>query len=174
MADRAGVYTSFFILYLMLVGCGQEDPLVNSAEGPEVVVERFYEYISEAKVNGGGSPAREAFKLISAERSHYRVEQFLEVIKKYPSGFKVDVGEVAINGTRALVTISYKMPSMFEDGYTMTTEVPLNIDSVTNTWKIDFTGETDSMDQDNVLEGAAASQPGAVQENLENKEKANL
>ncbi len=34
-----------------------------------MVVERFYNYISEAKLKGGGAPVREAYKLISAERS---------------------------------------------------------------------------------------------------------
>ena len=115
-------------------------------------------HISEAKIKGGGSPAREAFKLISAERSRLRVEQFLEVIKKYPPGFKADVGEVKINGTQAFVTISYRMPSMFDGGYTMTAEVPLTIDKTSNAWKVDFTGETYGMDRNAALEAARKGQ----------------
>jgi hypothetical protein len=146
--------SSLVFLCVSLTGCGQPGPASTPAEGPEVTVERFYAYISEAKLRGGGSPAREAFKLISSERSHLRVEQFLEVIKSYPPGFQADVGEVKINGTQAIVTISYQMPSMFNGGYTMTAAVPLTIDQNTSTWKVDFTGETYGMDKDAVLEAA--------------------
>ncbi len=166
---REGAFSSLLILYLLLAGCGQEGAVTGPEEGPEVVVERFYGYISEAKIKGGGTPAREAFKLIDAESSQYRVEQFLEVIKKYPSGFKADVGEVKTDGDRALATISYKMPSMFNDGYTRIAEIPLIIDKATNAWKIDFTGESDSMDQ----ETAGASQVDVAPQDVEIKESKN-
>ena len=91
--------SSLVLLCVALTGCGQPGSASAPADGPEVIVERFYAYISEAKLRGGGSPAREAFKLISAERSRLRVEQFLEVIKTYPPGFQADVGEVKINGS---------------------------------------------------------------------------
>ena len=156
--SRGGVLSGLFVICLSLTGCGQGDAGSTPGEGPKVVVERLYGYISEAKIKGGGSPAREAFKLTSAERSRLRVEQFLEVIKKYPPGFKADVGEVKINGTQAFVTISYRMPSMFDGGYTMTAEVPLTIDKTSNAWKVDFTGETYGMDRNAALEAARKGQ----------------
>ena len=144
--------SSLVVLCVSLVGCSQGGAISVPAEGPEVVVERFYAYISEAKIRGGGSPAREAFKLISAERSRLRVEQFLQLIKKYPPGFKATIDEVKVDGVQAIATISYQMPSLFDGGYTMMAEVPLTIDKTTNTWKVDFTGETYGMDKDAVLE----------------------
>ena len=156
--SKGGVLPGLLVIYFSLTGCGQQDAVSTPGEGPEVVVDRFYAYISEAKIKGGGSPAREAFKLISAERSRLRVEQFLEVIKKYPPGFMADVGEAKINGTQAFVTIRYRMPSMFDGEYTMTAKVPLTIDEPTNTWKVDFTGETYGMDRDAALEEARKGQ----------------
>jgi hypothetical protein len=155
-----------FVLCVSLMGCGQENASRVPAEEPEVIVERFYGYISEAKIKGGGSPAREAFKLISAERSHLRVEQFLEVIKKYPPGFRVDVGEVRVNGTQAFVSISYEMPSIFAGGYTMDAKIPLTLDETTNTWTVDFTGETYGMDRDAALEAASTSELEVPQESI--------
>jgi hypothetical protein len=160
--SRGGLLSTLFVFYFSLTGC-ERDAVSTPGEGPEVVVERFYGYISEAKIRGGGSPVREAFKLISAERSRLRVEQFLEVIKKYPPGFKADVGEVKIDGTQAFVTISYQMPSMFDGGYTMTAEVPLTIDKTSNVWKVDFTGETYGMDRDAALEAARKGQSNVAQ-----------
>ncbi len=147
---------SLLVISVIAVGCQQERAAGIPAEGPEVIVQRFYEYISEAKIKGGGLPAREAFKLISADRSRLVVEQFLEVIKKYPPGFSVEVGNVETNGTQAFVDISYKMPSMFGNGYTMNEIVPLNVDTATNTWKVDFTGETYGMNREATLNAARA------------------
>ncbi len=161
--SKGGVLPGLLVICFSLTGCGQRDAASTPGEGPEVVVERFYEYISEAKIKGGASPAREAFKLISAERSRLRVDQFLEVIKKYPPGFRAVVGETKINGTQAFVTISYRMPSMFDDGYTMTAEVPLTIDEASNAWKVDFTGETYGMDRDAALEAARKEQSKVAQ-----------
>ncbi len=159
---REGVFFLFSVISLLVAGCGQESDTSGPVEGPEVVVERFYGYISEAKIKGGGTPAREAFKLINAEGSQYRIEQFLQVVQKYPPGFKADVGEARIDGVSALVTISYMMPSMFDEGYEMVTNIPLTIDAATNTWKIDFTGETYGMDR----EAAGGSQVEFAQENI--------
>jgi len=144
-----GTFFCFLIAALLgsLTGCGQqasEGTLPD--EGPEVVIKRFYDYISEAKHKGGGSPASAAFKMISSERSRMVEGQFLEIIRGYPAEFSATVGEVEINGTQALVHISYKMPSMFDDGYTMNEKIPLTVDSATNTWKVDFTGETYGME----------------------------
>ncbi len=163
-----------FILGLLFTGCAQDSSAEGPVEGPEIVIERFYSYISEAKIKGGGSsPAREAFKLISDNRSHYRIEQFLEVIKKYPPGFKVEVGEVKINQDRAVASISYMIPSMFEEGYKMTAEIPLTVDQATNTWKVDFTGETDSMDRESVLAMPGTTQKDVTKDAEETKSEIN-
>jgi hypothetical protein len=155
---RGGLAGSLVVISVLLAGCEQDSAAGIPTEGPEVIVKRFYGYISEAKIKGGGSPAREAFKLISADRSRLVVEQFLEVIKKYPPGFSVEVGKVEIDGTHAVVDISYKMPSMFGSGYTMNEVIPLNVDTATNTWKVDFTGETHGMNREATLEAARAGQ----------------
>lgn len=143
-----GVLFCFFITLLsLLVGCDQQGANATALpkEGPEVVLERFYGYITEAKLKGGGSPARAAFKLISSERSRLVEGQFLEVIRNYPPEFEATVGKAEIKGSQALVRISYKMPSIFDDGYTINEIIPLTIDTATNTWKVDFTGETYGM-----------------------------
>ncbi len=155
---RGGLSGSLIVISVLLAGCEQESAAGGPAEGPEVIVKRFYGYISEAKIKGGGSPAREAFKLISADRSRLVVQQFLEVIKKYPPGFSVEVGNVEVNGTQAFVDISYQMPSMFVNNYTINETIPLNVDAATNTWKVDFTGETYGTDREAALETARAGQ----------------
>jgi len=148
-----GIYTGalsivIITIFALLGGCDQQG--VNSSdlpkEGPVAVLERFYGYISEAKHKGGGSPASAAFKMISSKRSRLIEGQFLEVIRGYPSGFAVTVGKAEIDGTQALVNISYKMPSMFDDGYTVDEIIPLTVDPATNTWLVDFTNETYGME----------------------------
>ncbi len=101
---------------------------------------RFYEYISEAKLRGGAAPAREAFKLISAETSQLNQSQFVEIIKLYPPGFRVELTGTEITDNKALVTMSYMLPSDFGE-YSIDGEVSLDLDPLTNSWKIDFTGE---------------------------------
>ncbi len=155
---RVGLSGSLVVISVLLAGCEQGSTTGVPAEGPEVVAKRFYDYITEAKIKGGGSPAREAFKLISAERSRLVVQQFLEVIKKYPPGFAVKIGKTEINGTQAFVDISYQMPSMFGKGYTINETIPLNVDAATNTWKVDFTGETYGTDRETVLKTVRAGQ----------------
>lgn len=154
------MHIGFYICSIIIVsalavmtGCGQTDvSQATPSEGPEVVLKRFYGYIAEAKLKGGASPAREAFKLIDSEHSHLIVEQFLEVVKKYPPGFQAEVGEAEITGTQAMVPISYKMASSFGGYYTVNETIPLTLDIKSNSWKVDFTGETDGMDRETVSE----------------------
>ncbi|MCP4042854.1 MAG: hypothetical protein GY731_13010 [Gammaproteobacteria bacterium] len=47
---------------------------------------------------------------------------------------------------------------MFGKGYTINETIPLNVDAATNTWKVDFTGETYGTDRETVLETARAGQ----------------
>ncbi|VAX11293.1 hypothetical protein MNBD_GAMMA26-877 [hydrothermal vent metagenome] len=139
------LFVLVIIFYSLLVGCSR-DASTPPEEGPEVVVDRFYSYISEAKRKGGGSPASAAFKMISSKRSQLVEGQFLEVIRGYPAGFTVTVGKATVTGTQALVDISYKLPSMFDDDYTVNETVALTIDQATNTWLVDFTNETHGME----------------------------
>ena len=147
------VFSIFIIILTMSViaGCGQNGVSTAApSEGPAEVLKRFYGYIEEAKLKGGASPAREAFKLIDAEHSQLIVEQFLEVVKKYPPDFQVEVGEAEINGEKATVAISYKMASSFGGRYTVNEIIPLTLDKEANVWRVDFTGETDGMDREAV------------------------
>jgi hypothetical protein len=127
-------------------------------EGPDVVATRFYEYISEAKLRGGAAPVREAYKLISADASNLNQSQFVEIIKGYPPGFRVELTSTEIDNNKALVMIVYKMPSKFGE-YSVNGEVSLDLDPQTNSWKIDFTGENYGLSRSDV-DGAAASQGG--------------
>lgn len=141
----------------VIVGCGRTGSTPD--EGPEVVTKRFYELISASKIEGGTTPASEAYKLINSEAANLNVNQFLEIIKNYPPEFKVAVGKTEVKGKQALVAISYQMPSSFGGGYTVNQVVPLNIDPATNTWKIDFTGDTYGMQKDEAI--AASKQEAA-------------
>lgn len=137
-------------------------------EGPEAVTKRFYELISASKTEGGTTPASEAFKMINSDASNLNVHQFLEIIKNYPPKFKVDVGKAEIKGAQALVAISYKLPSSFGGEFTVQEVLPLNIDPVTNTWKVDFTGDTYGMQKDEAIEASKAEaipqgKPGKVE-----------
>jgi hypothetical protein len=122
----------------LLAACTGGTP--EPEEGPDAVAARFYEYISEAKLSGGSAPVREAFNLISAESSNLNQSQFVEIIKRYPPGFRVELTGTEINSNKALVMIVYKLPSDFGE-YSVDGEVSLDLDSQTNRWKIDFTGE---------------------------------
>lgn len=132
-----------------LSGCEQSTGSVLPAQGADVVVEQFYEYISESKIKGGTTPLREAYKLISNDQSRLSQAKFIEIARKYPPGFRADITSTKINGTTAMVSIAFKMPSAFDSAYTVTTDVSLRLDKATNTWKIDFTGESDG--QENLI-----------------------
>jgi len=43
------------------------------------------------------------------------------------------------------------MPSSFGGDYTVQEVLPLNIDPVTNTWKVDFTGDSYGMQKDDAI-----------------------
>jgi hypothetical protein len=141
-------------------GCGSP---AQPDEGPEAVTKRFYELISASKTEGGTSPAAEAYKMIDARASNLNVHQFLEIIKNYPPGFKVDVGAAEIKGSHALVAISFNMPSSFGGGYQVKQQLPLNLDAATNTWRVDFTGDTYGMQKDDAIAADKAA-AGRVRE----------
>ena len=128
-------------------------------ESPEAITKRFYELISAAKKEGGTTTASEAYKMVDTKTSNLSVNQFLEVIKGYPEKFAVDVGKAEIKGTQALVAISYKMPSSFGGEYKVQEVLPLNIDPASNTWKIDFTGDSYGMQKDEAIEKSKSEAP---------------
>lgn len=146
------------VLAIALTGCGRDTDALPD-DGPETVTKRFYELISAAKMEGGSTTASEAFKLVDTRISNLNVNQFLEIIKRYPEKFAVDVGKAEIKGTQALVSISYKMPSSFGGEYTVQEILPLNVDPATNTWKIDFTGDTYGMQKDEAIKASKAEGP---------------
>ncbi len=146
---RTFVGALLFVFAVIMTGCSDQGGFASNLpeKGPEVVASQFYNYISEAKIKGGASPAKEAFKLIDSETAHMNVHQFLEIIKSYPPGFMVEVGSVKINGTQAVVDITYKMPSSFGGSYDVKGAVPLNLDEASSSWVIDFTGDTYGMNK---------------------------
>jgi len=150
------------VLAIALSGCDLGDTSALPEDGPEVVTKRFYELISAAKMEGGTTTASEAYKLVDTKVSNLTVNQFLEIIKRYPEKFAVDVGKAEIKGTQALVHISYKLPSSFGGDYTVQEVLPLNVDPVTNTWKVDFTGDSYGMQKDEAIAASKSEAPPPI------------
>jgi len=150
----------FLVLAIAIAGCSRmEGTNALPEDGPEAVTKRFYELISAAKTEGGSTTASEAYKMVDIKVSNLNLNQFLEIIKRYPEKFSVVVGKAEIKGKQALVPISYKLPSSFGGEYTVQEVLPLNIDPATNTWKIDFTGDTYGMQKDEAIEKSKAEGP---------------
>ena len=138
-------------LAISAVGCSSESTGLKTTpkEKPEVVVEMFYKYISE----GGPMALGESFKMINAEKSELTQDRFRVIAGRYPPGFKVDIIGSEINGTHAEVAIEYKTASMFGGEFTSSTSILLDVDETSNTWKIDFTGESDDQDLTTIKKG---------------------
>ena len=144
----ATLFFSVIFFNILIAGCGEfGDNRPLPAEKPEAVVKRFYELVSEAGIRGGTIPIKEAYKMISPQSQMHR-SRFIGIIKKYPTGFKVDVvgSKVSKKERRAVVTVEYKMASSFGSGYTVNTDLYLLVDEESDAWKIDFTGESDDQD----------------------------
>ena len=124
------------------------------------VVEKFYEYVSEAKIRGGSLLINEAYKLTSGAQSRTDRALFLGIINRYPPGFKVEIVESGVRDRHAIVTIEYQMPSSFGGIYAVRTDVHLNVDEETNTWKLDFRGDTDDQDRETIIESLAVGNFG--------------
>ena len=75
---------------------------------------------------------------------------FLGIVNRYPPGFKAEVVDGRVRGRHAIVTIEYQMPSSFGGIYTVRTAVHLNVDEETNSWKLDFRGDTDDQDRETI------------------------
>ncbi len=126
----------------------QEKPLPE--QSAPSVVENFYEYISEARIRGGSLLITEAYKLTSGDGSRTDRALFLGIINRYPPGFKAEIIESKVRGRHAIVTIEYQMPSSFGGIYTMRNPVHLNVDEDSNSWTIDFRGDTDDQDRETI------------------------
>lgn len=152
--------TAAAVLVLSLGACGTGG---QPEETPEAVTRRFYDLISASKTEGGPTPASEAYKLTNAESANMNVNQFLEIIKNYPPDFKVQVGAAQIKGNKALVAISFKMTSDFGGEFEVKQELPLNLDTATKTWRIDFTGDTHGLQKDDAI-AASKAEPATKKE----------
>ena len=111
---------------------------IETAESPEETVEKFYAYINE----GGPSSLDEAYKLLSSKHTTISEDRFRSIVLNYPSNLKVTVTDGNIKEDIAIVPIECEMESSFGGSFTVRTEVNLDIDEKSRSWKIDFTGET--------------------------------
>lgn len=143
------------LLLGVLAACGLKS---EPDEDPQTVARRFYDLITASKVEGGPAPATEAFKLIDSRSANLNVHQFLEIIKGYPSDFKVRIGKAEVRSTQALVPISFDMPSSFGGSYEVRQTIALNLDRQTQVWKIDFAGDTYGPQVGGVTKAAASGQ----------------
>ncbi|MBI5233755.1 MAG: hypothetical protein HY880_05315 [Deltaproteobacteria bacterium] len=127
------------VAFVILSACGKSKTSLP-AEGPEEVVTRFYAYLKE----GGPTTLGEAYRLISTKRYTMYEDIFKDTAKKYPKDLEIKVIGSIINEKeeRAVVTIEYKAPSAFGGYFTSQTDVALELDKESKSWKIDFTGET--------------------------------
>ena len=130
----------------------EENPLPE--ETPVSVVEKFYEYLSEAKIRVGSLLINEAYKLTGGADTRTDQALFLGIVNRYPPGFKADIVDSKIVDRHAVVTIVYRMPSSFGGAYDVRTRVHLNVDEVSNNWKLDFRGDTDDQDREAILKTA--------------------
>ncbi|MDP6692243.1 MAG: hypothetical protein QF384_22330 [Alphaproteobacteria bacterium] len=165
MLSKLPLKALFGSLFAVLLLAGVSLAAINFSSGeaplpeetPVAVVEKFYEYISEAKIRGGNLLINEAYKLTSGAQSRTDRALFLGVVNRYPPGFKADVVESTISGRHAVVTIDYRMPSNFGGVYNIQTQVHLNVDEESNTWKLDFRGDTDDQDRESIAKAMQAA-----------------
>ena len=111
---------------------------IQTAESPEEIVKKFYSYVSD----GGPTSMAEAYRLLSTKNFELSEDRFKAIVLNYPSDLKVKVIEGNITENIAIVPIEYETASSFGGVYTVKTEINLDIDEKTKSWKIDFTGET--------------------------------
>lgn len=132
----------FLLISLVFVfgGCSANgnSASMKGSEKPEDVVRKFYSYIAE----GGPTTLHEAYKLISTSRYKMREEQFKGIVANYSKNMQVNILGSNIKNDFAVVTIEYRVPSAFGGDFVSQSELHLDLDKATRTWKIDFTGET--------------------------------
>ncbi len=128
------------IIAFVFTGCtaNGNSATVKVKEKPEDVVKKFYSYIAE----GGPTTLKEAYKLVSVKRYKLNEEQFKGITAQYSKDMKVNIVSSDIKKNIAIVNIEYSVPSAFGGDFKTQTEIHLDLDEASNTWKIDFTGET--------------------------------
>lgn len=140
MKKSVMVVSSLFLMALVFVFAYQYykgSVRVKTAESPDEVVRKFYEYIGE----GGSSSLSEAYKLISTKHYTLTEDKFKGIVLNYPKMKVKIIGNKVLNG-RAVVTIEYKVASAFGGDFDVKTDINLDLDERLKSWKIDFTGET--------------------------------
>ncbi|MBI5874476.1 MAG: hypothetical protein HZB81_01270, partial [Deltaproteobacteria bacterium] len=102
----------------------------------------------------------EAYKLCS--KKHYEVpeDRFRDIVSKYSKDMKVNVIDSKITKGKAVVKIECKVPSSFGGDFVQESDVRLDLDEKTNSWKIDFTGETQESGREERSGGTAAKEGG--------------
>ncbi len=111
---------------------------IKTSESPEEVVKKFYSYIAE----GGSSSISEAYRQVSSKRFTLTEDKFKGIVLNYPKNMVVKIIGSKVVKDRAVVTIEYKCPSAFGGEVCVTTDVNLDLDEKSKSWKIDFTGES--------------------------------
>lgn len=124
------------IAIAVLSGCGKRTN--QPAESPEDVVKKFYAYVKE----GGPTTLGEAHKLCSTKYYKLPEDRFRDIVSKYSKDMKVNVIDSKIMKDKAVVKIECRVPSAFGGDFVQESDVHLDLDEKTNSWKIDFTGET--------------------------------
>lgn len=111
---------------------------IKTSESPEEVVKKFYSYIAE----GGSSSISEAYRQVSSKRFTLTEDKFKGIVLNYPKNMVVKIIGSKVVKDRAVVTIEYKCTSAFGGEVCVTTDVNLDLDEKSKSWKIDFTGES--------------------------------
>lgn len=132
----------YILIIMFLFGCSssQQTP---PEETPEKVVEQFFKLLSE----GGPTSLAEARKMISDKYYMPSESSFKKWVENYPSSSEIkNLKSTIIKNKRdevvAQVTLDYTIPSEFGGTLSAKSTMNLILDNKSNTWKIDFTGET--------------------------------
>ncbi|HZX49270.1 MAG TPA: hypothetical protein VFF47_08655 [Nitrospirota bacterium] len=111
---------------------------IKTSESPEEVVKKFYSYIAE----GGSSSLSEAYRQVSSKRFTLTEDKFKGIVLNYPKNMVVKIIGSKVVKDRAVVKIEYKCTSAFGGEVCVTTDINLDLDEKSRSWKIDFTGES--------------------------------
>jgi len=149
-AGFQSIFIIFCVIGLLVSGCSKSN---QPAEAPEDVVKKFYAYIKE----GGPTTLGEAYKLCSTKHYEQPEDRFRDTVSKFSKDMKVNVLGSKIMKDKAVVKIECKVPSSFGGDFVQESDINLDLDEKTNSWKIDFTGETLTSDQGS---GVSKTVPG--------------
>lgn len=133
-----GILTVIFIIIGVYAYQYSGSVKIKTSESPEEVVKKFYSYIAE----GGSSSISEAYRQVSSKRFTLTEDKFKGIVLNYPKNMVVKIIGSKVVKDRAVVTIEYKCTSAFGGEVCVTTDVNLDLDEKSKSWKIDFTGES--------------------------------